>query len=201
ALRDVLVQWLKQYPLQPLESEVILVQSNGMAQWLKHALASDTGLGIAAGLDVSLPARFLWRTYRSVLAGQHIADRSPLDKDSLVWRLLRQLPNLLSTPAFAPLRQYLLLDDDPRRLYQLCQQVADVFDQYQMYRADWLDDWAQGPDRRGDMPLTLNRSQQQTLAWQAALWRALLGDMGKQAIASSRASVHPRVVSALEQAD
>ena len=30
-LRDVLVQWLRAYPLAPLEDEIVLVQSNGMA--------------------------------------------------------------------------------------------------------------------------------------------------------------------------
>ncbi|MFM8441982.1 MAG: exodeoxyribonuclease V subunit gamma [Methylococcus sp.] len=37
-LRDLLVTWMKRYPLGPLENEVILVQSNGIAQWLKLAL-------------------------------------------------------------------------------------------------------------------------------------------------------------------
>ncbi len=35
-------------------------KSNGIAEWLKLALAADDGCGIAAGLDVGLPARFLW---------------------------------------------------------------------------------------------------------------------------------------------
>lgn len=199
-LRDVLIHWLEQYPLRPLESETILVQSNGMAQWIKHAMADTNGLGITAAVEVSLPARFLWRMYRAVLADQEITDTSPLDKDSLVWRLLHRLPGLLEEPPFKPLRQYLATGDDPRRLFQLCQQVADVFDQYQVYRADWLEDWSQGHDRVGDLPLTLTDSQQQTLSWQAQLWRTLLEDIGTEAIASSRASVHPRVVSMLEQA-
>lgn len=200
-LRDVLVQWIRQHPLQPLEPEVILVQSQGMAQWLKHALAMDDGIGIAAGVEVSLPARFIWRSYRAVLAGQAIAERSPLDKDSLAWRLFQRLPTLLQQASFAPLKHYLDLDDDARRLFQLCQHIADVFDQYQMYRADWLVDWAQGQDRLGDLPRELSPSQQQTLAWQAQLWRTLLNDIGIQAMASSRAGIHPRVIKALEQAD
>src|SRR5690606_26413960 len=34
ALRDLVVAWMQRYPLRPLESETILVQSNGIAQWL-----------------------------------------------------------------------------------------------------------------------------------------------------------------------
>jgi exodeoxyribonuclease V gamma subunit len=44
-LRDLLVEWMKRYPLAPLENEIILVQSNGIAQWLKLALAADATEG------------------------------------------------------------------------------------------------------------------------------------------------------------
>ncbi len=40
-LRALVVQWTKAYPLAVLESETVLVQSNGIAQWLKLALAAD----------------------------------------------------------------------------------------------------------------------------------------------------------------
>ncbi|MCC7280269.1 MAG: exodeoxyribonuclease V subunit gamma, partial [Chromatiaceae bacterium] len=36
-LRDLLVTWMRRYPLAPLEPEIILAQSNGIAQWLKLA--------------------------------------------------------------------------------------------------------------------------------------------------------------------
>ena len=80
-LRDLVVQWSKINPLQPLENEIILVQSNGIAQWLKLALAADDGCAIAAGLDVGLPARFLWQTYRKVLGSETIAQSSLLIKN------------------------------------------------------------------------------------------------------------------------
>ena len=68
ALRDVLVAWMQRYPLAPLENEVVLVQSNGIAQWLKLALAEhpdNGGCGIAAAIDAQLPSRFLWQAYRA----------------------------------------------------------------------------------------------------------------------------------------
>lgn len=64
-LRQLLVDWLKAYPLAPLENEVMLVQSNGIAQWLKQALAEDEssdggGFGIATAIELTLPSRFIW---------------------------------------------------------------------------------------------------------------------------------------------
>lgn len=40
-LRGLAVQWMRLHPLGPLENETILVQSNGIGQWLKLALAED----------------------------------------------------------------------------------------------------------------------------------------------------------------
>ena len=60
ALRDLLVQWMSLHPLAPLENEVILVQSNGIAQWLKLALGRDVeegGCGVTAALNGRCRAR------------------------------------------------------------------------------------------------------------------------------------------------
>ena len=37
SLRQLVVDWMREHPLGPLENEVILVQSNGIAQWLQMA--------------------------------------------------------------------------------------------------------------------------------------------------------------------
>lgn len=208
-LRDLLVHWMQAHPLAPLEAETILVQSNGMAQWLQHALAADSGLGIAASLQVSLPARFIWQAYRAVLGAGEVAEHSPLDKASLQWRLMHLLPQLLQKPGFAPLQRFLQQDEGQRKLYQVCQRIADIFDQYQVYRADWLSDWAAGFDRLGNhAPASENNAladdadvRQQTLLWQAQLWRELQANIGHDTLTGSRASVHPRFVSALQQLD
>ncbi|TVP87520.1 MAG: exodeoxyribonuclease V subunit gamma [Pseudomonadaceae bacterium] len=199
SLRQLVVDWMRENPLAPLENEVVLVQSNGIAQWLEMALAADPeqgGCGIAAALDVQLPAQFLWRLYRDVLGAESVPSSSPLDKQPLTWRLLRLLPALLDDPAFAPLQRFLADDDDCRKRYQLAERLADLFDQYQVYRADWLNDWAAGQD-----VIRLSRNGARALAehelWQSALWRAVLADVGSEHVSNSRAGVHPRALDAL----
>ncbi len=198
-LRELAVEWMRRHPLAPLENELVLVQSNGIAQWLKLALAAQDGLGIAAAVQVELPARFLWQSYRSVLGGDSIPRESPLDKAPLTWRLLRLLPGLLAGEAFAPLRQFLADDHDLRKRHQLAERLADLFDQYQVYRADWLADWAAGRDQLRDARGQA-RPLDAALCWQPALWRALLADVGGSQAADSRAGVHPRFIAALETA-
>lgn len=149
-LRSLVVSWMRRYPLAPLENEIALVQSNGIAQWLKLALAEDPleddqgGCGIAAAIDVQLPGSFMWQLYRSVLGRSEIPEVSLLDKAPLTWRLMRLLPALIERPHFEPLRRFLTDDSDLRKRYQLAERLADLFDQYQVYRADWLKDWATG---------------------------------------------------------
>ncbi|WP_027855648.1 exodeoxyribonuclease V subunit gamma [Marinobacterium litorale] len=196
-LRDLLVQWMKDHPLPPLEDEQVLVQSNGIAQWLKLALAapeSEGGCGIAASIKLDLPSAFLWRAYRAVLGQDAVPPESPYDKPQLRWRLLRLLPDLLQTEAFASLAQYLASDPGERKAYQLAEHLADLFDQYQVYRADWLADWAAGLDqlRMPDgEPSPLAEDQR----WQPRLWRAIRADLADRAD-SSRADLHQRFLTA-----
>ncbi|HPI59417.1 exodeoxyribonuclease V subunit gamma [Zoogloea sp.] len=199
ALRDLLVTWIRRYPLAPLETETVLVHSNGIAQWLRLALAEDVedgGCGIAAGLDLSLPSRFLWQAYRAVLGREAVPEASPFDKPLLVWRLMRLLPDLTGQAAYQPLRRFLAADADLRKRFQLAERLADLFDQYQVYRADWLAAWAAGEDvliRAAGERAPLPDEQR----WQACLWRALLADVADVAAGGNadlagqgRAAVH-----------
>ncbi|GAA5189265.1 exodeoxyribonuclease V subunit gamma [Ferrimonas gelatinilytica] len=196
-LRALVVQWLKAYPLAPLENEVFLVQSNGMAQWLKLALAADEGVGIAAAMQMQLPSRFIWQIYRTVLGADAVPQDSPFDKPLLRWRLLRLLPSLLEAPAFAPLRRFLSEDEQMRKADQLAEQLADLFDQYQVYRADWLSHWAAGEDVvvSGDGQVSPLAADQ---LWQPALWRGILADMSEAERENSRAMLHQQVIERLQ---
>jgi exodeoxyribonuclease V gamma subunit len=158
-LRDVLVGWLARAPLRPLEDERVLVQSNGIAQWFRMALArgrDEGGLGIAAAVDVELPGRFLWEAYRAVLGRDAVPPESPFDKSRLVWRLMRLLPAVSHEPGFEPLAAFLGDGSDARKRHQLAERLDDLYDQYQVYRADSLDDWAASRsvirDARGGAP-------------------------------------------------
>jgi exodeoxyribonuclease V gamma subunit len=193
-LRDLMVAWMARHPLAPLEDELVLVQSNGVAQWLKLSLAADAaqgGIGVAAALRTELPSRALWDAYRAVLGADAVPAESALDEGPLVWRLMRLLPALLAQPEFAPLRGFLDDDADRRKLYQLSLRVADLLDQYQVYRADWLARWVHGDAL---LPLASGRELPvpEMFRWQPKLWQALLRDVGADAAAGSRAEVHQR---------
>lgn len=197
-LRRAVVYICRQNPMPPLQNETFLVQSNGIAQWLKLALAEkraedglDGGLGIAAGMDFLFPARFIWQAYRAVLPEGEVPEQSPFDKRRLVWRLYRLLPELVGqNEVFTPLSRFLEGSETELRNFQLAEKVADLFDQYQVFRADWLAAWEQG----NDVVITA-RGEERPLApetrWQPLLWRAFVEDVGSQAH-TSRSQIHTR---------
>ena len=196
-LAEVVASWLQRSPLPPLTEEVILVQSNGMAEWLKMELARRGG--VCAATRVELPSRFLWRTYRQVLGAQAVPSESPLDKLPMAWRLMQLLPGLLGDPVFAPVAGF-LRDDDAARLLQLATQLADLFDQYQNYRSDWLEAWAAGHDH-----VLLADGTAQALApdqlWQSALWRALLATLSPAQQESIRPRLHQQFLTRLSNGE
>lgn len=153
SLADRLAELSAGEPLAPLTPETVIVQSRGMARWLSLTLAERHG--VCANLACPFPATFVWRLFETL--GRPVASISPFEGDGLLWAILARLPELVADPLFAPLKNYLDVDNKPLRGYQLAARIADTFDQYLIYRPDWLKSWEAG---EGDH-------------WQAALWRAL----------------------------
>ncbi|HIC7646429.1 TPA: exodeoxyribonuclease V subunit gamma [Serratia liquefaciens] len=172
----------------PFEQEVVLVQSPGMAQWLQMQLAEQ--FGIAANIAFPLPATFIWDMFTRVLPG--IPKESAFSKDAMTWKLMWLLPDLLTQPEFAPLQHYLTDDGDKRKIHQLAGRVADLFDQYLVYRPQWLENWQKGERVDG-----LAEAQQ----WQAPLWARLVeytAELGQPEW--HRANLYRRFINELEKA-
>ena len=187
-LRDVLVEMIKREPLSdPFLADQILVQSPGMAQWLKLELAQR--IGVAANIEFPLPASFLWKVF--VAALPDVPERSAYNKETMTWLLMRLLPRHLSDPRFAILKQYLKEDDNPLRLYHLAARVADLFDQYLVYRPDWIAHWEQGD----------NQPAETDQLWQPELWRMIVQDTSARSLPHwHRANMYDTFVQALSKA-
>ena len=196
-LAEVVINWMRRHPLSPLEEEIVLVQSNGMAEWVKMELARMGG--VCASTRVELPSRFLWRTYRQVLGREAVPSDSPLDKVPMLWRLMQLLPGLLAEPNFAPVAGFLKADE-PDRMLQLASKLADLFDQYQNYRSDWLDAWARVQDiliLANGLTIELPLEQR----WQPQLWRAVLQTLSAVQQQSIRPKLHQRVLEHLNSGE
>lgn len=173
----------------PFQPEVVLVQSTGMAQWLQMTLAQK--FGIAANIEFPLPASFIWDMFVRVLPA--IPEESAFNKQSMSWKLMKLIPGMLDRPEFALLQNYLSEDDNGRKLFQLASRIADLYDQYLVYRPGWLSTWEKGErvDNAGEAQL-----------WQAPLWAALVQHTRElEQPEWHRANLYQRFIHQLENSD
>lgn len=166
----------------PLERETIVVRNPGMERWVTLALARR--LGIWANAHFPLPNAFLDELFRDSVGEAPSESWKP---EVLAWRIQRLLPELLDLPQMAPLRAYLGAGDaSGLKRWQLASRIADLFDQYLVYRPDWIEEWRRGRPAARPSPHA---------DWQALLLRRLWDeDRG-----SDRALIRRRFLDALER--
>ena len=152
---EALAQSLAQSIQEPLRSalapELVVVQSQGMARWLKLQLAQHHG--ICSNCDCPFPRAISYAAFRAVLP--ELPAEMLYDPEVLVWRVMKQLPLLLGEPGFEGLQNYLSPGKDSRKLFQLAERIAYLFDQYLVFRPELILEWEQGREDH----------------WQAKLWR------------------------------
>lgn len=204
--KEILSSLFKSLPPEdPFQQDIILVQSPGMAQWLQIELAKETG--ISANLKFPMPASFIWQLYAQNLPATAL--ENPFDKDSMTWRLMRLIPTFLEKESFSPLRNYLASSphSEQYKLYQLSSKIAGLFDQYLVYRPEWIFAWEKGEDeqitaqiqkQQPNLNDTLFEQIQGNTKWQGELWRALVVDVKSDVgDATHRAALHNQFLALL----
>lgn len=138
----------------PLAPEIFVVQSSGMQRWLSMEIARH--LGVSANTRFLYPNAFVQETINSVIPPT--IESAGFDPEVMVWHIMKILPDCLSTSGFEEIRYYLGEGRADRKTFQLAAKIADVFDQYVVFRPDMIFKWEQGEDD----------------SWQAVLWRRLV---------------------------
>jgi exodeoxyribonuclease V gamma subunit len=137
----------------PLVPDLVVVPNHGMARWLSLGLAREHG--ICANVRFALPAELVWDVLGRIVGPR--AETDLFDPAVLTWRVLGALDGLEPGPRIAALQAYLEGSSDRSR-YELARRIAGVFDQYLVYRPDWIRRWEAGGE----------------VHWQAELWRRLV---------------------------
>lgn len=184
-LKSLTAQLMKRQPLDAVfAQEVILVQSQGMGQWLQIQLAQE--LSISANIHYPFPTQFVWDIYR--VFHPELPKNNTFSADFMVWVIMAILPDLAKTPSFVGLKNYFAQDDEQKH-YQLASSVAGLFDQYLVYRPDWIQAW-----QKGEQIAELGHEQE----WQGILWRALVAYSQNLAdLSAHRADIHQTVLANL----
>ncbi|WP_044470344.1 exodeoxyribonuclease V subunit gamma [Mannheimia massilioguelmaensis] len=207
--KDILIELMELMPLDdPFQSDVILVQSPGMSQWLQLKIAEKKG--ISANIKYPMPATFIWQQYSNCL--EDVSQQTEFTKDAMTWRLMQIIPDHLDEPSFQALKNYLSYapHSEQHKLYQLARTIADLFDQYLVYRPNWIQAWEQQnfsqieadiKQYRQDMGKESLQQIIQDIQWQGILWNHLValvqtGDNNK---IRHRANLHREFIEKLKQ--
>lgn len=141
----------------PFDKEVFLIQSQGMERWLSQQLAER--FGVWGNFEYLFPGNFFNTMAETLGIDLHNHEFS---RDALLWRVEHLLRDI-DQPVYASLQKYLQGYSVDMKRFQLAQQLAYLYDQYQFMRPDWVENWQAGQ---------LN-TEQKTEQWQQAFWLKL----------------------------
>jgi len=117
-------------------AHTVVVQTRGMAEYLKQFIA--TRCGIAANLEMPFVNAFIDRIFRALYgeAFRQAAYRS--DQKNIRKEVMKLLRNDRAGEVAPELEKYLCGVNSELKTWQLAGKLADLFDQYQLYRSKEL---------------------------------------------------------------
>jgi exodeoxyribonuclease V gamma subunit len=161
------------------EPEIIITQSPGMARWVAMQLAVHNR--ISANLVFPYPNTFLNLLCQRLSLDAPMPD-DPFDPLNMTFSIMKNLPACLSRQGYEGLRNYFHEDRRQLKLLQLSRKIADLFDQYLVFRPDMIAAWETGQNEISEG------------AWQADLWREIA--VGKEHL--HRVNLHTELIGKLE---
>ncbi|OQM34007.1 hypothetical protein AOQ89_01435 [bacterium endosymbiont of Pedicinus badii] len=162
ALLILLSCFLNNKKENPLDEEIIIVQNMNIAHWIKIFLAEKTG--ISANLKFFLPSTFIWKIVSKIFP--KISLKNTFNRREIAWRIMRILPNLVRNKKFYSIKNYLKDKKNVRKYFQFSQKVSELFDEYLIYRPDWMYLWNMNK-------CIFEIKDKKTEEWQSYLWRKI----------------------------
>lgn len=132
----------------------VVTQTDGMNIWLRQQLALR--IGIAANISFLKPNDIIFKLYQ-LLDGKY---EESLSRENLIWLLYELMGKPEFTKRYPQQAEYFNTagaEKDLKRM-GLAEKVADLFDQYQIYRQELITEWNSYEIGKPD------------LHWQAYLW-------------------------------
>ena len=155
-LAEKLAELIRTPLSSPLQPEIVIVQSKGMERWVSMELARQNG--ICANVSFPFPNVFIQNIVHIFFP--NLPDRTLFDRDILTFCIMKLLPICIEQPGFDSLRAYLKNNGRGLKQFQLSEKIADVFDQYLVFRPEMIFSWESGKKNH----------------WQARLWRKLVSE-------------------------
>lgn len=147
-LATLLAEVVKTRPRNILSPIDVLVPNPGMQHWLNMQLCDH--VGIAMNINCPMPTRYIWDLCRTLLGDENIPQQSPYKREVLAWKIyqLCQSSQCKEASFYPQLSQYWAQAsselEQQRRIFSFSRQLADLFEQYLVFRPDWLKQWEKG---------------------------------------------------------
>jgi len=183
----------------PFAKEHIIVMNSGMKSYLQQFIAQQNG--ICSNVCFDQLWSFIWNIYKKITP--NLGDVHYFDHDYVIWTLYQMLyveHSADNIEALSSVKNYIADDTDGTKTYELCVQIADTFDQYLMYRNDWILMWDAIAQHQGDkssligewqkaVGATTNQTGKKSLlvnvlrdnTWQPELWIMLFNRLTSNA--------------------
>lgn len=188
SLADRLVIQLQQTKsvFQPV---YIVTQTAGMNIWLKQQLAEK--LGIAANIQFLKPNDAIHLLFRKLSGRYAYQSISAHDLNWLIYDILQEDNFKNKFPKIAEYYNQTGLEGEIKRM-ALAEKIADLFDQYQIYRAPEIDQWNNDEDWE-NLRFIKDETDQ---AWQKYIWNSVREKAGNQF--SDKTSIGKYILGELE---
>src|SRR6201996_7141367 len=154
----------------PFEADEVIVPSAAITRRLIIELARRHG--VCANVDFAYLAHWLWRQTERLVP--EWPESARFDAEVFTWRILAAFEDDAWSRGQPRLSAWLAQADAVMR-HELAQRVAGLFEQYLVYRPEWLEAWFRG--EAVPLPGTDDGAAQDQ-RWQAALWRRLSSETG-----------------------
>lgn len=151
----------------PFEPETILVQSRGMQRWLSMRIAEN--LGIFSNCRFPFPNAFIQDLFERTLRVSPDREYSP---GRLKFLVMGAIETMIEDPLFSSIKKYIYDDTSGLKLVQLSWQIANAYDQYIVFRPEFILGWDKG--RR----FFAGEPEEKTEEWQACIWKSLTSGLG-----------------------
>ncbi len=175
-------------PLPVFAQDTVIVQNAGMQHWLNMSLAEQRG--ISMNMRYALPSQYLWNLIRNLASDEDVPEQSPYSREVLAWRIDTLLASneVLNDTTYQVASDYWRANhaDDSRsenhseaeqlKRYQLACQLADLYEQYLIFRPEWIHAWHQGEFVAYDQADECDTGIQSSAIWQGKLWHLLVSE-------------------------
>ena len=145
----------------PFKKDKIIVQSRGMAAWLKQQIAQHNK--ICANIEFPFLNNFINDILENTLKDSLKPDTIKFSREIMSWKIYNLLEEKIDL--FPELYTYVKNDNKELKQFQLSEKIAETFDQYLIYRPEMMINWENSVVSDNDN------------LWQAKIWKELTKDL------------------------